>query len=40
MDEFKSVKLNEQNFQGTQIYCAFFAIDYYQHINTNIMGII
>ena len=28
------------NIQGTQIYCAFFTNDYYQHINTNIMGII
>ena len=27
--EFKSVKLNEQFVQGTQIYCALFAIDYY-----------
>ena len=35
--EFKSVNLNEQFVQGTQIYCALFAIDYYQDIiNTNI----
>ena len=31
---------NEQNVQRTQIYCALLTIDYYQHINTNIIGII
>ena len=35
-----SLLLNEQNVQRTQIYCALFAIDYYQHINTNIIVII